>query len=247
MITEAKGRVNFRFERIEKKFWMSAAQYEGLRPALEARTRGDAYGESTICNIYYDTPDFALIRRSIERPFFKEKLRLRSYGIPGETDKVFVELKRKLDGIGYKRRVSLPFGEAKRLLRGETAEGEDPQVIAEVAEFVRRYRPEAVACLTYRREARTDLEDPELRITIDTRLRYRTEDPENPSEEGMQPIMEDDSRVLMEVKSLRGIPPWLLAELGRLRVYQAPFSKIGAAFTKHIAPNMRFSEAASKA
>jgi len=241
MTTEAKGKVSFKFERIEKKFWMSRAQYEALRPVLEAHTEGDAYGESTILNIYYDTPDFALIRRSIERPFFKEKLRLRSYGIPGEEDRVFVELKRKLDGIGYKRRVSLPFKEAKRLLRGEAVEGKDPQVIAEIAEFVERYRPRAAACLSYRRFARTDLEDPELRITIDTKLRWRTEDAENPSEEGMQPIMADDSRVLMEVKCLRGIPPWLLTEMSRLRIYQAPFSKIGEAFTNHIAPNLKFS------
>lgn len=97
-------KADYKFERIEKKFWLSATQYQALLPLFDERLNRDRFGTSTICNIYYDTPDYTLIRRSIERPLFKEKLRLRSYGIPENDDMVFVEIKRKLNGIGYRRK-----------------------------------------------------------------------------------------------------------------------------------------------
>ena len=228
--------VSYKFERIEKKFWMSASQYSALLPVLENHMTQDAYGTVPVCNIYYDTKDFQLIRRSIERPLFKEKLRLRSYGIPTENDTVFVEIKRKLNGIGYKRRISVPFSQAKALLRGESIECDSPQIERELEEFVRRYHPQPVVYLMYRRFAMTDPDNPELRVTFDSELRYRTENPDQPSAEGMQPFTEDDSAVLMEIKALDGIPLWLVSEMSRLGIRQAPFSKIGACYTRRIAP-----------
>ena len=226
----------FRFERIEKKFRMTDDQYRALLPVLEEHFKRDSYGEVIICSIYYDTPDYAMIRRSIERPPFKEKLRLRSYGIPAETDMVFVEIKRKLNGIGYKRRIRVPFSEAKRLLRGEPIQCDDPQIEQELLQLVARYRPQPMVLLTYRRYAMTAKDDPELRLTVDRDLRYRLRDPESPGEDGTEPVMDDAFSVLMELKALGAIPMWLTDELSRLRIYQAPFSKIGTCYTRHIAP-----------
>lgn len=228
--------VNYRFERIEKKFWMSAKQYQALLPLFDEKMNRDRFGESTICNIYYDTPDYTLIRRSIERPLFKEKLRLRSYGIPGNDDMVFVEIKRKLNGIGYKRRISVPFGEAKKLLRGEPIQCDNPQIEEELLAFVERYHPQPMVYLTYQRYAMTAKDDPEFRVTIDRNLQYRMSEVEKPSEDGMTPIMEDESLVLMEIKALGSIPQWLTDEMSRLKICQAPFSKVGSCYTKHIAP-----------
>ena len=232
--------VNYRFERIEKKFWMTAGQYRTLLPILEAHLQHDRFGVSTICNIYYDTPDYALIRRSIERPLFKEKLRLRSYGIPENDTMVFAEIKRKLNGIGYKRRISLPFSEAKQLFRGKPVQCDDPQIESELLAFIGRYHPQPMVYLTYRRCAMTAKDDPDFRVTIDQNLRYRLSDPENPSEDGMKPIMEDDSLVLMEIKSLGAIPQWLTDEMSALKIYQNPFSKIGTCYTRHIAPTCTY-------
>lgn len=225
----------YRFERIEKKFWMSTGQYKALLPTLERHLNYDSFGESTVCSIYYDTPDFSMIRRSIERPRFKEKLRVRSYGVPGDGDMVFVEIKRKLDGVGYKRRISVPFAQAKKLLRGEAIHCDNPQIEREIAELVRRYAPQPAVCMTYRRFAMYGKEDPEFRVTIDRDLNYTTENPEKPGVGRMEPIMEDHSRVLMEIKALDAIPRWLTDELSRLNIYQAPFSKIGTCYTRHIA------------
>lgn len=225
----------YKFERIEKKFWMGEEQYHNLLPVLEANTIPDKYGESTICNIYYDTPDYALIRRSIERPLFKEKLRIRSYGMPGEDDIVFVEIKRKLNGIGYKRRIKVPFNMAKNLLRGEPIDCDNPQIEKELLDFVGRYKPAPAVYLSYRRYAMIGKSDPTLRVTIDRNLRYRLTDLEHPSPDNMNPIMEDASEVLMEIKAPAAIPIWLADEMSRLKIYQAPFSKVGFCYTRHIA------------
>ena len=110
------------FQRIEKKYPVSAEKYEELRRRLEMHMRVDEYGESQICNIYYDTPHSALISLSIDRPkeaAYKEKLRVRSYGVPGPDDKVFVEIKKKFDGVVYKRRAVMTLREQEDyLLRG---------------------------------------------------------------------------------------------------------------------------------
>ena len=235
-MSSEKPMTNYKFERIEKKFWLNVEQYQALLPLFDEKLNHDRYGESTICNIYYDTPDYTLIRRSIERPLFKEKLRLRSYGIPEKDDSVFVEIKRKLNGIGYKRRISVPFGEAKKLLRGEPIHCDNPQIEAELLEFIKRYRPLPMVYLTYQRYAMTAKEDPEFRVTIDRNLKYRMSEPERPSDDGMEPIMEDATLVLMEIKALGAIPRWLTDEMSRLKIFQAPFSKIGACYTRHIAP-----------
>ena len=234
---------NSHFERIEKKFRMTPEQYRELLPVLESRLEKDAYGETLIHTVFYDTPDLYLIRRSVERPPFKEKLRLRSYGTPTEESQVYVEIKRKLNGIGYKRRTSMTFADAKRLLRGEKTDTGQKQIGQEILEFVRRYRPMPAVCLTYRRYAMYGREDPDFRITIDRDLRYRTERPEATDGEDMLPVMPDpDSWILMEIKTLNAIPPWLNEAMSRLKIHQAPFSKIGTCYTLHLAGNLKTCE-----
>lgn len=235
----AAGTDNNRFERIEKKFMMTRQQYETLLPVLNEHMARDAYGETLIWNVYCDTPDYALIRRSVERPRFKEKFRLRSYGVPDGTRPIYAEIKRKLNGIGYKRRISVPFEDALRLLRGEAICSDRPQIENEILAFVRRYRPEPRVCLTYRRYAMTGKDDPDFRMTIDWDIRYRTERPGAPDAEDMRPVLPDNSQVLMEVKALGAIPRWLLEAMNRLAIRQAPFSKIGTCYTLHIARDLK--------
>ena len=107
------------FARYEKKYWLSPDQYHVLRGLLLDRMREDDYGRYTICNIYYDTPDYHLIRTSLEKPIYKEKLRLRSYGVPNAQSQVFLELKKKYRGVVYKRRAALAPDEAARSVRTE--------------------------------------------------------------------------------------------------------------------------------
>ncbi len=224
-----------RFERIEKKFRINSRQYRELLPVLEENMKYDEHGKSIICNIYYDTPDYALIRKSIERPKFKEKLRIRSYGLPDEDAEVFVEIKRKYNGIGYKRRICVPFGKAKKLLEGEEIFSSQRQIEKEILEFVRRYNPKPMVYLTYFRTAMFGKDNEDFRVTVDTDLKYRTQSPEYPDKSGMNPILDEDE-IILEIKSTSGIPDWLLEKLNELNIYQAPFSKVGACYSLHIAP-----------
>ena len=106
------------FQRYEKKYLLNLEQYQKIRAGLAPYMEADEHGRYTICNLYYDTPDFQLIRASLDKPVYKEKLRMRSYGVPADGDSVFVELKKKYKGVVYKRRTALEAGEALDYLAG---------------------------------------------------------------------------------------------------------------------------------
>ena len=114
------GNLTYVFERVERKFLLTPSQYEGLMRVLPEYMQADQYGESTILSLYLDTADSLLIRRSLEKPVYKEKLRLRSYGVPGDGDNVFLEMKKKVQGVVYKRRICLPLDRAMECLARES-------------------------------------------------------------------------------------------------------------------------------
>ena len=114
------GSANNLFKRIEKKYLLSGEKYELLTTALADYIEPDEYPHSTICSMYYDTPDFKLIRASIEKPLYREKLRVRSYGVPTRDSNVFVEVKKKYDGVVYKRRLKMELGELEDYLNERT-------------------------------------------------------------------------------------------------------------------------------
>ena len=123
------------FKRYEFKYMLSPQQKDAVMKAMQTFMREDEYGKGLICNLYYDTPNYLLIRRSIEKPHYKEKLRLRSYGTAGAEDKVFVELKKKYNGIVYKRRETLTLAQSDEYLAGHTKAPCDTQIFREIDWF----------------------------------------------------------------------------------------------------------------
>ena len=95
------------FRRVEKKYILNENQYKKIRKAMENEMEPDQYRKSTICNIYFDSKDYELVRHSITKPYYKDKIRLRSYNTPNENSKVYLEIKRKCDSIVGK--VSINF------------------------------------------------------------------------------------------------------------------------------------------
>lgn len=165
------------FKRHELKYLVSAEQREFIESEFARYMIPDEHGESTICNIYYDTPDFRLIRRSLEKPVYKEKLRLRSYGTASKDEKVFLELKKKYKGIVYKRRISLNCDEAQEILENGERFPENSQIAKEINYFLDFYGdifPAVYLC--YDRTAYFGADDPDLRITFDRNISWRTED-----------------------------------------------------------------------
>ncbi len=214
------------FKRYELKFLISGEQYARIGEAMALHMRGDAYGRSDICNLYYDTPDWLLVRRSNDKPIFKEKLRVRSYGLAKEDGDVFVEIKRKYDSEVYKRRVSAKLSAVDETLAG----GDDSQIGREIGYFVQLYDSLAPRIfISYAREAFYAHDDPEFRMTFDRNILWRDYDLSLQSGIYGTPIL-PDGRILLEVKTGAAIPLWLVKVLSENRIYKTNFSKYGNAY-----------------
>lgn len=161
------------FQRYELKYLLSARQFRSVLDAMQPHMVPDVYRHSSIRNLYLDAADFRLIRRSLERPVYKEKLRVRSYGRTGAYDPVFVEIKKKYASVVCKRRISLPQEQAMACLAAHQP-WPDTQIGRElgyITGFYRSLRP--AVFLSYERDAFCGVEDRELRVTFDTEIRYR--------------------------------------------------------------------------
>ena len=106
------------FKRFEIKYMIDETVFEKLMEVMDGYMIADEHGRSTVCSLYYDTPKHLLIRRSLEHPVYKEKLRLRSYGVAKPSDTVFVELKKKFCSVVYKRRIAMTYDKALSYLAG---------------------------------------------------------------------------------------------------------------------------------
>lgn len=220
----------YTFERRELKYRITDAQRAALEAAFGARMVPDEHGESTICNIYYDTADYRLIRASLEKPAYKEKLRLRSYDVTEPGGEVFLELKKKYKGIVYKRRITLPEDAAGEFIAGRAPLGEHGQIGREIEYFTAFYAPLLPAVhLSYERSAWFSREDRDLRITFDKNIRFRQEDVSLTLPAGGRRIL-PEGELLMEIKAAAAIPLWLVSELDTLGIYQSTFSKYGEAY-----------------
>lgn len=217
------------FQRYEFKYLMDLRQLQAVLTAMAPYMVPDEYSHSSIRNLYLDTPDYRLIRRSLERPVYKEKLRVRSYGQAGEQDPVFVELKKKYQSVVYKRRISLPQEQALACMDGRQP-WPDSQIGAELAyamEFYKALRP--AVFLSYERDSFRGVEDEEFRVTFDSQIRYRQEELTLDSDTWGTPLL-PPGQVLMELKVAGGLPLWMAHVLSEQRVFKTSFSKYGAAY-----------------
>lgn len=220
------------FKRHEIKYQLTNEQRERLEQAMKAHMIPDEYGPSTVRNIYFDTPTLLLARRSAEHPYYKEKIRVRSY-VPAQDDTpVFLELKKKCDGIVYKRRCTLKLHEAKDLLTSNRAP--QTQIEREIAFSAQRYEGLREAMfVAYDREAFYDEHDHEFRMTFDRAVRCRWSDVSlNGSDKGIVLTPQDQS--LLEVKCAAGMPIWLVDFLSKEGIYKGRFSKYGAAVERQL-------------
>ncbi len=214
------------FQRTEKKYFLCPQQRRPLMQMLLKHLQPDDHGLQTIANIYYDTPDFSLIRESLEKPIYKEKLRVRSYGRAEKDDQVYVELKKKFKGVVYKRREAMCLKDAEYFLRTGAAPEPLTQILKEIRWFRAFHFVVPKAFVAYEREAYFDPCGSGLRVTFDTYIRCRDRDLSlfRPLD-GTQ-ILRDDE-ILMEIKSGGAIPLWLADALCCLGIYPVSFSKYG--------------------
>ena len=217
------------FKRYEIKYQLTEAQRERLEHVMAEHMRPDEYGPSTVRNIYYDTASHLLARRSAEHPDYKEKLRIRSYAPVKGDSEVFLELKKKFDGVVYKRRCTLPYDDAHALLMG--ARAPKTQIEREIAYSAGRYEGlTPMMFVAYDREAFYAQDDHEFRMTFDRAIRCRWDDLSlDGSTNGC--LLTARNQSLLEVKCAQGMPLWLVDFLSAEHIYKGRFSKYGAAVT----------------
>lgn len=222
------------FKRYEIKYLVTDEQRSAITEIMSNYMHIDDFGRSTISNIYFDTPTKLLVRRSLEKPLYKEKLRLRCYGVAKDNSKAYVELKKKYDGVVYKRRAEMTYSQAIKYLAG----GESPyhsQITDELDYFLGYYgnlRPSTA--IYYDRVAYYGNDDRDLRITFDDNILWRNMglDLRMPAA-GEQLLMPGQS--LMELKVGGAMPLWLADTLNEMALFKASFSKYGNAYISQCA------------
>lgn len=224
------------FKRYELKYIVTRQQKERLLLAMAPHMALDRYGRTTIRNLYFDTDNYRLIRHSIEKPAYKEKLRIRSYCKANCDTPVFVELKKKYKGIVYKRRISLPEGEAVDwICKGNTCHTKS-QITEEIDYFLSYYQTlHPTVFLSYEREAYYAKDGSDFRITFDEHILCRQEDLSLQTEADGTLLL-DDELSLMEIKCSGGIPLWLTRTLTEEHICKTSFSKYGTAYQTLIYP-----------
>lgn len=229
------------FKRYEKKYLLNQEQYDELIKRISEYMNPDEHCKNgknyDIYNVYYDTDDNQVIRHSISKPYYKEKLRLRSYKVPtSSNDKVFLELKKKINGIVNKRRVVLTLDEVYKFLElGIRPEKEDymnNQVLNEIEYYLLNNKVSPKVYISYSRKAFFSKEDKDFRLTFDSKIITRRDylflESGSFGDELLQP-----NQYLMEVKILGAIPLWLVDILSDLSIYSAKFSKYGNEYMRY--------------
>ena len=230
--------IQMTFKRYELKYMLTRRQAALLKEAMRDHMALDRFGHSTIRNIYLDTDSFRLVRRSIEKPLYKEKLRVRAYGKAGAADEVFVELKKKFESVVYKRRLTLPHRAAMDALEAGAPLPATGQIAREIEAFRGFYGPtlKPAMFLSYEREAYYPTEEgmSDFRVTLDDNILWRTDHIDLGASCFGTPLLGPD-QVLMELKTSGGIPLWMVKFLSENGIRKISFSKYGTAYRQMLA------------
>lgn len=238
------------FNRREIKYLISNEDKDALLSIIGQYMESDPYNKDgkpySICNIYLDTESDELIRKSLEKPAFKEKIRLRSYGTAKPGDKVYLESKKKFDSVVNKRRTAFLLEEAYEYfesgkIREDREQAENPgnapkmnkQVMQEIDYIMNFYRLSPRVFISYDRLAFFEKNNSDFRLTIDTNIQTRRKNLrlEVPAY-GRQLLPE--GKWLMEAKAFKAFPLWFVHFLSERRLFSTSFSKYGSEYTAHL-------------
>lgn len=224
------------FKRFEKKYIIDKVQKDLLTHLIEGKLEADDRCKYTLRNLYYDTDNYDLIRASIEKPVYKEKLRLRMYQGADVSTTSFIELKKKVDGIVFKRRLKLNMLDAISFLAGGISpivEPSDISTLMEIEHFLHNNKVMPKAYITYDRYCLKGISEPDFRMTFDSNIMYQNTDSEFYSLTDTKPIIEPDNTI-MEIKTPTSIPIWLSKIMSELEIYPTSFSKYGMAYKTYV-------------
>ena len=221
------------FERVESKYILTGKQYEALMEKIHDRIQPDMYPHSNISSVYFDTDDYQLVRGALAGNEYREKLRLRSYGLKDDNSEVFLELKKKYLGVTYKRRQALSYRDAMNylLFGNKTCSS---QIMKEIDYLFSKHedlKPKAL--IRYQRDCFVSSRDPSVRITFDYDISYSLKNLLLKNNEPEEKLTDADT-IIMEIKCLNSMELWLASRLDELSIYPGNFSKYGQIYTNRI-------------
>lgn len=228
------------FNRREVKYMLTEDDKNALLEVLSDKMESDKFNKDmkpySICNLYLDTPSDELIVKSLEKPVFKEKIRLRSYGQVSLDDKVFLESKKKFKGVVNKRRTSIILSDAYNYFENATIPSGyaklNGQVMKEIDYIMHFYPLKPKVYLSYDRWAFFEKGNSDFRLTIDTNIQTRRTDLRLDSPAYGKPILEE-GQFLMEAKAFKAFPLWFVHFLSERGINKISFSKYGTEYKKY--------------
>ncbi|MGI6176916.1 MAG: polyphosphate polymerase domain-containing protein [Eubacterium sp.] len=226
------------FKRHEIKYLLTNEQLEKFESIIGEYLEPDPHGGSKVLSVYYDTPNFRLIRRSLEKPPYKEKLRVRSYGTATDESIVFLELKKKYKGTVYKRRIELSDRDAEMYMSGKAPLPQKSQIGREI-DYFRQFYGTLVpqVYIDCDRRAYFSKDDPNLRVTFDQNIEYRTDNVSLKNAPGGRKIL-PDGVTLLEIKAANAVPLWMVEAINECRLRKTSFSKYGTAYIQLLSESL---------
>ncbi len=221
------------FRRTEIKYILTEAQIKSLMWLIEPYLKKDKYFKSTNCSIYFDNDSRYLAIHSLEKPLYKEKVRIRSYGVPTLDDIVFLEIKKKYKGIGSKRRIPIKLSDFNNYIKTGRLDSDSEIIKAELDHCLARYNLKPIMFLAYDRTSYCDKNDPTFRVTFDRNVRSRNTDLSLEKGDSGKKFFEN-GEVVMEIKALDRYPFYFVRALSKLKIYPSSFSKYGRVTEKEI-------------
>lgn len=221
------------FKRYEKKYLLRDSQCCVLHEKLMEHMQQDVYSSYSIRNLYFDTDNYEIIRRSVEKPVFKEKLRVRSYGSPDSNDIIFLELKKKYKKEVFKRRICLTLAEYEDYIYKGIRPEKSEQILTEIEYFLNVYKPYPRIYIAYDRVALVGKEDKNLRVTFDKNIRFRSSELSLRNDDKAVNILGDD-QCIMEIKVPGAMPLWLCSMLNDMQIFSQSFSKYGYCYQNYL-------------
>ncbi|MDO4889673.1 MAG: polyphosphate polymerase domain-containing protein [Candidatus Saccharibacteria bacterium] len=220
------------FRRVETKYILTPAEFKALLALIVPYIEKDRYFKATNCSVYYDTDSRYLAIHSMEKPMYKEKVRVRSYNVPKSLDDpVFIEIKKKYAGIGNKRRITTTLGEFYHYEKTGKLETENPQIKAELDHCFKFYCLRPALYVAYDRLSFCGKNDGHFRLTFDQNVRSREQDLKLEHGDKGENYFRN-GEIVMEVKALNAYPIWFTRALSNLKIYPASFSKYGRIYEK---------------
>ncbi len=221
------------FERRETKYLLSQQSYTAIRALLKDKMKIDQYGQTTILSLYFDTDKFYFVNQSLNHIPYKEKFRVRSYGTPSPDQPVFLEMKKKINGVVYKRRLGVPYDSLGSVLKNHVAtldsrqlSDDEIQIKHELQWVMDRYNLEPKVLISGERLALYNEADPDFRVTFDTNIRFRSSDLSF-AHGDYGTMIHPGFAVIMEVKSTGAYPFWFATIISQLHLVKGRFSKYG--------------------